>query len=182
MRKTKIINVFGGPGAGKSTSAAFLYFHLKVLGLNAELVREYVKDWAWEGRHINVNDQIYFLGKQVRRESMLHGKVDWIVTDSPVWMNSYYASHYCTEIIADGVNSLVRAFYQQVADEGHEYINLMLNRSQPYQAEGRYQTESEAKDIDVGVKKMLIDHNVPIIECATDNDELLALLTKITTG
>jgi pantothenate kinase len=44
--KTTIINVYGGPGAGKSTSAAYLYYLLKVAGKNVELVREYVKDWA----------------------------------------------------------------------------------------------------------------------------------------
>jgi tRNA uridine 5-carbamoylmethylation protein Kti12 len=86
-RKTTIINLYGGPGTGKSTSAAYLYYILKAEGHNVELVREYVKDWAWEGRQISTYDQIYFLGKQVRRESLLYGKVDWIITDSPVMMN-----------------------------------------------------------------------------------------------
>lgn len=179
MRKTTIINLYGGPGTGKSTSAAYLYYLLKIEHKNAELVREYVKDWAWEGRHISVNDQIYFLGKQSRRESMLYGKVDWVVTDSPVWMNSYYASHYCTDIIAHGVNMLVKAFYQQVKDEGHEHIHVFLKRTKPYMAEGRYQTEEEAKGIDVGVKAMLIDNSVPFIECEVGNEGLQELLQKI---
>lgn len=88
---------------------------------NAELVREYVKDWAWEGRKINVNDQIYFLGKQVRRETMLYGKL----------------------------------------------------------AEGRYQTESEAKQIDVGVKSMLLDLKVPFVEGNVGDDGLKELLKYI---
>ena len=88
-KKTTIINLYGGPGTGKSTSAAYFYYLLKAQGKNVELVREYVKDWAWEGRKISTYDQIYFLGKQVRRESMLYGKVDWIVTDSPIMMNLY---------------------------------------------------------------------------------------------
>jgi hypothetical protein len=181
-KHTTIINLYGGPGTGKSTSAAYMYYLLKIAGLNAELVREYVKDWAWEGRHISVNDQIYFLGKQVRRESMLYGKVNWIVTDSPVWMNAYYASHYCTPIIASGVTSLVKAFYQQVADEGHTHYHIFLKRTKPYLAEGRYQTESEAKDIDTGVKQMLIDnlgHN-NISEVDVGDDGLKSVLRKIT--
>lgn len=75
QNKTTIINLYGGPGAGKSTSAAFLYYLLKANGFNVELVREYVKDWAWEKRVITNYDQIYFLGKQVRRESLLYGIV-----------------------------------------------------------------------------------------------------------
>lgn len=178
-KKTTIINMYGGPGTGKSTSAALLYYLLKCQSKNAELVREYVKDWAWEGRHISVNDQIYFLGKQVRRESMLYGKVDWIVTDAPVWMNSFYASHYCTEVIAQGVTSLVKAFYQQVADEGHRHVHVFLNRTKPYLAEGRYQTESEAKDIDVGVRKMLVEHDVPFIEADVGDSGIHDVLSKI---
>lgn len=179
MKKTTIINLYGGPGTGKSTSAAYLYYLLKIAGRNAELVREYVKDWAWENRHISVNDQIYFLGKQVRRESMLYGKVEWIVTDSPVWMNSYYASHYCTDIIAHGVNMLVKSFYQQVADEGHEHMHIFLKRTKPYLAEGRYQTETEAKDIDVGVKAMLLDNGIQFTEIDVGDDSLKGLLRKI---
>lgn len=81
---TLVLNLFGGPGIGKSTSAAYIFYKLKSLGVNAELVREYVKDWAWDQRHINIWDQLYFLGKQIRRESMLYSKVDVIVTDAPV--------------------------------------------------------------------------------------------------
>lgn len=180
MRKTTIINLYGGPGTGKSTSAAYLYYLLKIQHKNAELVREYVKDWAWEGRHISVNDQIYFLGKQVRRESMLHGKVDWIVTDSPVWMNSFYASYYCTDIIANGVNKLVRAFYKQTQDEGHEHIHVFLNRTKPYSTEGRYQSEAEAQGIDAGVRNMLAAYNVPFIESDVGEENLKLLLQKIT--
>jgi hypothetical protein len=73
---TRIINLYGGPGTGKSTSAAFLYYLLKNDNVNAELVREYVKDWAWEKRSINTYDQLYLLGKQIRKESLLYGKTD----------------------------------------------------------------------------------------------------------
>src|ERR1041385_3278977 len=102
-RQTTIINLYGGPGSGKSTAAAFFYYLMKKDGLSVELVREYVKDWAYEKRGIGTYDQIYFLGKQTRRESMLYSKVDWIVTDSPVMMNLYYAQRYCPRQLAEGV-------------------------------------------------------------------------------
>lgn len=178
-KKTIIINLYGGPGTGKSTSAAHLYYLLKVQNQNAELVREYVKDWAWEGRKININDQIYFLGKQVRRESMLYGKVDWIVTDSPVMMNLFYAEHYCTKHIAHGIKTLATAFYKQAEDDGHKHLHVFLKRTKPYLAEGRYQTETEARQIDVGVKELLTQLNVPYLESDVGNEELGELLTKI---
>lgn len=177
--KTTIINLYGGPGTGKSTSAAFLYYLLKADNKNVELVREYVKDWAWEGRKISTYDQIYFLGKQVRRESMLYGKVDYIVTDSPVMMNLYYAQKYCTHTLAEGVRSASLSFYRQAKEDGHHHIHIFLKRTKPYIAEGRYQTEAEAREIDDGIKRVLIDLKIPTIDLTTDEDQLSKLLEEI---
>ena len=38
-----IVNLFGVPGAGKSTGAAYIFSRLKMLGVNAELVTEFPK-------------------------------------------------------------------------------------------------------------------------------------------
>jgi ABC-type glutathione transport system ATPase component len=179
---TTIINLYGGPGTGKSTSAAYLFYLLKIQNQNAELVREYVKDWAWEGRKININDQIYFLGKQVRKESMLYNKVNWIVTDSPVMMNLYYAQQYCSATITSGVKALNLAFYKQAEDDGHKHIHVFLKRTKPYLAEGRYQSEVEARRMDLEVKELLVNLGVSFIESGVDEDELSNLLIQIMTG
>lgn len=170
--KTTIINVYGGPGAGKSTSAAYLYYLLKVAGENVELVREYVKDWAWEGRKFGAYDEIYFLGKQVRHESMLFGKVDYIVTDAPVYMTAYYASIYCSPTLAKGVMSEAQAFYQQVVEDGHQHLHIMLNRIRPYVQEGRYQNESQAHAVDDGVGDMLLSRGITLINANPDEESL----------
>ena len=39
-----IINLFGAPGAGKSTGAAYVFSQLKAAGVNAELVTRYGKE------------------------------------------------------------------------------------------------------------------------------------------
>jgi hypothetical protein len=177
--KTTIINLYGGPAAGKSTSAAYFYYLLKSEGKNVELVREYVKDWAWEKRSISTYDQIYFLGKQVRRESLLYGKVKWIVTDSPVMMNLYYAQRYCPQILGEGVRAATLSFYRQAADDGHKHIHVFLKRNKPYMSEGRYQTEAEAKEIDTGIKHVLDGFKLPVIECASDESDLLKIYNQI---
>lgn len=178
-RKTNIISLYGGPGAGKSTSAAYLYYLLKAEGLNVELVREYVKDWAWEGRKIGTYDQIYFLGKQVRHESMLYGKVDWIVTDSPILMNAYYASIYCTPNLGAGIKAATLAFYRQAMEDGHKHYNILLKRSKPYISDGRYQTEEQAREIDNGVKSMMHELQIPLLESETTEEDLSALMAQI---
>ena len=39
---TKVINLFGGPGAGKSTIASGLFYHMKIAGYNVEMTGEWV--------------------------------------------------------------------------------------------------------------------------------------------
>lgn len=178
-RKTTIINLYGGPGAGKSTSAAYVYYLLKSAGKSAELVREYVKDWAYEGRKINTYDQIYFLGKQVRHESMLLGKVDWLVTDCPIFMNLYYASKYSTPVLSDAVAAATLAFYQQTHEDGHRHINVLLKRSHSYVSEGRFQDEAGAKEIDIGLETMFTDLKLPVIHAPPNEEGLRAVLKAI---
>jgi hypothetical protein len=179
-KTTTIISIYGGPGAGKSTSAAYMYYLFKAAGENVELVREYVKDWAWEGRKINTYDQLYFLGKQIRHESMLFGKVKWLVTDSPIFMNLYYASIYCTPKLSDGIKSAVLGFYQQTLEDGLKHYHVLLQRTNPYVSEGRYQSETEALNIDKGVEKMLADLKIPdVLYCNSDENSLKSLFKTI---
>jgi nicotinamide riboside kinase len=176
---TKIINFYGGPGTGKSTTAALMYAKLKLTGVNAELVREYVKDWAWEGRKINTYDQLYLLGKQIRRESLLYGKTDVIVTDSPVMLGVYYAEKYSPQFVTEGVTAGAKALYRQAEEDGYKHTHVMLTRTKPYSAKGRYQTEAEAKLIDSGVEEMLRRLDVPYITTNTDEASIEKLIADL---
>ena len=68
MKKIRRINLFAGPGAGKSTACAQLFSRMKLAGFNVERVTEYVKAWAILERKIKKFDQVYFWGKQMNRE------------------------------------------------------------------------------------------------------------------
>jgi hypothetical protein len=180
---TTIINLYGGPGTGKSTSAAFIFYALKQQGFNSELVREYVKDWAWEGREISLYNQFYLMGKQIRKESMLYGKVDHIVTDSPVFLNIYYATKYLPPETAKGVVDAVGCYYGQAARDGHRHVHAFLRRSKPYNPAGRFQTHEEAREIDGELRKLLLSW--PWIanglkEYETDEFSLRQLVATIT--
>lgn len=178
--KTQIINLYGGPSTGKSTSAAFLFYLFKSQNKNVELVREYVKDcYAWEKRTISTYDQIYFLGKQSHRESILYGKVSHIITDAPVMLGAYYAQKYSPPLLAEGIRAATLAFYNQAKEDGYQHHHVFLKRSKPYNPEGRYQSESEAKDIDVEVKRFLTDIKISFIECETDQESLSKLIGQL---
>lgn len=49
-----IVNLFGAPGAGKSTLAAYVFAKLKMAGVNAELVTEFAKDKTWENNIVEI--------------------------------------------------------------------------------------------------------------------------------
>ena len=87
----QIINIWGGAGVGKSTAAAGLFYEMKKLQLNVELVTEYAKDATWEKRYNILDDQIYIFAKQHRRIARLvNSGVDWVITDSPIPLGLVY--------------------------------------------------------------------------------------------
>lgn len=176
---TTVVNLYGGPGTGKSTSAAYLVYLMKANGLNVELVREYVKDWAWEGRKFNAYDQLYFMGKQLRKESMLYGKVDAIVTDSPVMLGVYYAKRFSPPSVAEGVRAATLAYYRQAAEDGHNHVHIFLRRTKVYNPLGRYQTEQEATDIDVDLLDFMPELGVHPYFSHTDERSLRQVLERV---
>ncbi len=142
---TKIINLLGGPGSGKSTSAALIFGKMKEQGISVEHVQEYVKSWAWEGRKIEEFDQLYIFAKQARREYTIMNKVDFIVTDSPAFLSEFYEQKYYSNHI---VRNAMSDYMNSISLAGGEYCNFMLRRNKPYNPHGRYETEEESRVID----------------------------------
>ncbi len=146
---TQIINLFGGPGVGKSTHAAELFVWAKYAGVGTvELVREYAKKWAWTGRNHTPYSQIYVTGQQIEAESHLLGKVDWIITDAPVLMGSVYATEYSPFFVECAVKECVDNYLRQVREDGHTIHNILIDRKKPYVQAGRFEDEAQAKLID----------------------------------
>lgn len=163
-----IINLFGGPGTGKSTLAAELFAELKKRGATCELVREYVKEWAWEERKFGKYDQFYFLGKQTRKESLVYGKVDYVITDSPILIAGFYAE------LVNNLKFVTQAafgFLKEAEKDGHKYVNFYLPRTVKYEQHGRFQDEAGARRTDDALYQYLVENFVDIIEVNTPLDE-----------
>lgn len=65
--KTLIINLFGGPAAGKSTAATGIFCLLKMHWVRCELVTEFAKDLVWEERYKTLKNQQCVFGKQYHK-------------------------------------------------------------------------------------------------------------------
>lgn len=160
---TKIINFWGGPGLGKSTSSAELFAYMKKAGYNVELVTEAIKDFIWENRTTIYSDQLYILAKQNRRIQRLIGKVDYIVSDSPILLGLIYTdpSYYKT------FSNFVKELW-----DSYDNTNILLSRSFEYQPLGRNQTEAEAIEIDKKVKDFLDNNGIEYLSVVNSENRL----------
>ena len=177
---TIVVNLFGAPGAGKSTGAAYIFALLKMRGVDAELVTEFAKDKLWEGSKAVFENQAYIFGKQSFRLSRCASKVDVIVTDSPLPLSIQY-------------NQSVRSretFNKYVWDIFNSYdnMNYYLTRVKEYNPNGRFQTEEESNEIGSEIKDLLNSGNVNY-KCKDGNvksyieiaKEVIEYLTKMKT-
>ena len=162
---TTIINLWAGPGAGKSTTAAEVFAKMKAAGLSVELVREYVKNWAWRGEKIGEWDDVYLVAKQLRAESALYGKVDYIITDSPLQLPVVYERKYNPG--RQTIWNLCMDLRARQLASGLKVVDVRLLRSKPYVNAGRYETEGQARSIDELCSLTLMDLN-PEYVCAHD--------------
>lgn len=169
---TVVISLFGGPGTGKSTSAAYIFAMLKMRGINAELVTEHAKEWAWEGRPIATpDDQRALLTEQCRRERRLEGKVEFIVTDSPVELCGVFAEKYDSPI-QDEILAGVRRHRHESSSAT---VRVYLQRSKPYNPKGRFEDEENARDVDARCRENFSFHYVS----GTDREQLDALVNEL---
>lgn len=152
------INFLGGPGSGKSTSTARVFAELKERQYSVEHVSEYVKSWAYSGRPIKEFDQIYIFGKQQQYEHRwLSNGVKNVITDSPTFLSVFYSKKYISEAMGDAIWRLCELY-----DEKYPVYNIFLERGdKPYHAEGRYQTEEEARKIDEELWNQLTYYYLP---------------------
>lgn len=179
MRKTVIVNLYGAPGAGKSTGSAYIFGQLKMNNISVELVREFVKDKIYEKSEGVFNDQVYILGKQHFRQTNVKGNVDVIITDCPLIVQAYYTDKYKFPY-ADELRQLVLKLYSL-----ENNINYFVNRDKPYNPDGRFQTEADSDSISGNLKEYLDNLNIEYKEIngnITDYDSVVADIIKIVRG
>ncbi len=89
------IGICGAPGAGKSTTAAGIFYACKRKGIQVELVQEFVREEINKGFQLeSVGDQLRIYVKQKEREDIVPATIDVLVTDSPIYLSLYYALDY----------------------------------------------------------------------------------------
>lgn len=162
-----VINLFGGPGCGKSTLAAQLFSSLKARGVSCEYNVEYAKRKTFERSLFMLQDQFYVSAKQHHELLMASKECSVIVTDSPLLLGIAYMSERDAEAgLADTLCRYSRLFRN---------FNVFLDRyTVAYSTSGRNQDYAEAVALDRKILELL--EKYPVMDmCPWSTDTGVAL-------
>lgn len=145
-----LVNLFGGPCAGKSSLAAILFGRLKREHFEAELAAEFAKDLAFENRRDALKCQIYVLGNQHWRiQRAFFGGAQIVVTDSPCLLSCAYQSSPGIEAAA------LEAHF------AYPSLNIFVERSARFSPYGRIHEQDQAHEIDAKILEILNRFSIP---------------------
>lgn len=162
------INIYAGPGSGKSTKAARLFSDLKLLHLPVEQVTEVAKEWVAIGRDITDYDQVVVFSEQMERE-LRYLRRGWdVVTDSPLLQQvAYMRRDGCK--FEGSLGDLCRFF-----ENDFPSINIFLDRSDiPYNETARWQNLEQAKHLDALILSVLKDYDISYRTYKTSDHEAI---------
>jgi deoxyadenosine/deoxycytidine kinase len=168
---SKIINIFGGPGIGKSSIAAGITYKLKKNHISCDQPYEFPKLLAWDDNHSAIQDQLYVLANQHRGIVKSYGKVDYIVLDSPIllsltYRNYYKGTEYPSSLYGESFDKMVLDTFNQ-----YDNINIVLDRADGvHNNDERYQNLEESKELDIVIENSLIENNIPFHKIKVNDD------------
>lgn len=151
-----VVNLWGAPSSGKSTTAAGLFFLLKINKWRVELVTEFAKEMVWEQNESAFGDQVRIFAEQNRRLLRLHQhEVDVAITDSPLPLPAFYQP--------DGY---LAGFTPLVFEQFHRYNNLnyVLRRVGSFEAIGRRHNEADSVLLDRKLRDFMDEHRIPSVD------------------
>ena len=158
---SKLINLFGGPGIGKSSIAAGLTYKLKKNHISCNNPYEFPKKLAWDHNIPAIKDQLYVFANQHRGIAECYGKVDYIIIDSPVLFSTIYHTYYTKGYPAEFYG---QPFHDLVVDLHKRYdnLNILLERTDgAHNEDERFQDYEESIAIDKLCKEILDKHDIP---------------------
>lgn len=139
--RPRCLNIYAGPGVGKSSAMASLYAELKHCAVNVEMAPEYAKELVLLGLDCDQEDIFAVQSRRISIASM----ADLLVTDSPLLQQLIYVE-------SSDLRSRIRAEYDR-----YDNVDVLLLRSSTiaYEPRGRYAELATALCVDREVGDML---------------------------
>ena len=169
-----LINLFGGPGIGKSGIAAGITYKMKKKHISVNNPYEFPKRLAWDKNIPAISDQLYVFANQHRGIAECYDKVDYIVIDSPILFSTIYHRYYTKGYPAEMYG---KVFHDMVIDLHRRYssVNILLERTEgSHNEKERYQNLKESIVIDTLCKNVLEEvgskyHTIKVNEDSVKN-------------
>lgn len=139
-----IVNLYGGPGVGKSTLAATLFAHFKRAGYKCEMSRERAKELLYEGRDLARCQMLITATQYQHLKDLEAAGTELAICDGPLRLSLAYAKGLpFYEHFRSVVNDLCAEFTN---------VDVLVRRAVAYQTHGRVQgNEAEARALDAVV-------------------------------
>lgn len=164
----KLINIYGAPGSGKSTTAAGLFYEMKKKHYKVELAYEWIKLKVYEGTPYPFIDQIYTFGKQHKQINQLKNAVDYIITDSPLLLSLLYGKNESEEF-----KDFVKKCYSN-----YDNYDFLIERNHPYCDYGRNQNEEQSIELQKELQGILLENSKSYFTIKSTNavEEIVKLM------
>lgn len=154
----KVLNLYGGPHSGKTTTAAGLFYKMKLRHIKVKLVHEFAEELVYDNRlEFLLDQQELIFAEQNHRQHVLRGKVDWAVTDSPLGLSLVYPRMNMEQRGVDPWPAL-QEFESFVLKSITTYDNVNIFLERPdcvFNSYGRAHNLEESIQVDQAIKKML---------------------------
>ena len=158
----KVINLFGAPGAGKSTAMLGITYKMKMMGLSVENTPEFFKEMIYEDSKSDLfGGQLYVLGEQNRRLARLKDKNDFAITDCPIPLIGYYTAQDYVE----GFHSFVTNLHNT-----YDNYNYFILREHEFETEKRVHDEETANIIETELPAYLEKLGIQCITMRSGDD------------
>ena len=177
---SKLVNLFGGPGIGKSSIACGITYKLKKQHISCNNPYEFPKLLAWDENHSAIRDQLFVLANQHRGIVKSYGKVDYIILDSPIILSLTYKNYYKTDqypatLYGETFDKLLLEIHNQ-----YDNVNIVLERGEGvHNNNERYQDLKQSIELDKVIEETLKLHELPYHKIKVDDDTLTNILNLI---
>lgn len=152
MYPTKVINIIGGPGCGKSMFSAAIVLQLHLAGKTVETIPDHAKALVWQRNFEVLKNQYFIAQRQFEMLNLLDGQVQFLITESSLPQVLYYNENYEPNIC-----DVAKTRAQILAWHGmQDNVNVLIERGEKrYVRAGRFQEEEQARAVDHGLRALL---------------------------
>lgn len=178
LHPTRVINIIGGPGCGKSLFTAAIVLYLTLHHKSVELIPDFAKALVWQKDYEALKNQYRIAQQQYNMMALLDGQAQYLINECSLpqlmFYNEYYDDNIC-DVAKTHAHML--GWYKQFNN-----VNVLIDRAdQPYVHTGRFQSEEQAREVDRGLRGTLARHGMPFTQLkpvVTDIHTFTAALIK----